>query len=143
MIRLVDIDPEIGTWKLEVAESQKTYVANVATILGRAYIYRNYRSRAFWVYLGEQAVGMGLYYDCPERNNYDFSQLFIDQRFQGRGYGKAAVRLILDEMRKDGKYAKVTLCYVEGNHAARKMYENFGFTEISHDWDEVFMEMPL
>ena len=59
---------------------------------------------------GDTPVGMGLYYDMPDMECYDFSQIFIDERFQGNGYGKAAVKLVLEEMRQDGRFSKVDLC---------------------------------
>ena len=86
---------------------------------------------------------MGLYYDEPELQSYDLSQMFIDARYQSRGYGKAAVRAILDELKADGRYDKVVLCYIEGNETARKLYESFGFTEIDRDGDEIILELPL
>ena len=46
-------------------------------------------------------------------------------------------------MRLDGKYSKVVLCYIEGNDAAKKLYESFGFVEIDRDEDEIIMEMSL
>ena len=143
MIHLVDIDP--GNWrlKLEVAESQKPYVANSSVMLARAYAYREQRSRAFVIYDDEVPVGMGLYYDLPDLDCYDLSQIFIDERYQGRGYGRAATKLILDAMKQDGKYNKVDLCYIEGNDAAKKLYESFGFVEIDRDEDEIIMEMNL
>lgn len=143
MIHLVDITP--GNWRLRlnVAESQKTSVANSAVLLARAYAYREQRSRAFVIYDEETPVGMGLYYDCPEFESYDFSQFFIDERYQGRGYGKAATKLVLDVLRLDGKYNKVSLCYIEGNNTARKLYEQFGFVEIDRDEDEIIMELVL
>lgn len=143
MIHFVDIDPSNWRLDLKVAESQKTYVANAAVMLARAYAYRNQRSRAFVIYDDETPVGMGLYYDCPELDAYDFSQLFIDHRCQGRGYGKAAARLVLDAMKRDGRYNKVILCYIEGNDAARKLYEQFGFVETDRDEDEIVMELVL
>ena len=69
--------------------------------------------------------------------------MFIDERYQGRGYGRAAVRAILDELKADGRYDKVVLCYIEGNETARKLYESFGFTETGRDGDEIVMELPL
>ena len=143
MIHLVDIDP--GNWrlKLEAAESQKHYVANSSVMLARAYAYREQRSRAFVIYDDETPVGMGLYYDLPDLDCYDLSQIFIDERYQGRGYGRAATKLILDAMKQDGKYNKVDLCYIEGNDAAKKLYESFGFVEIDRDEDEIIMEMNL
>lgn len=143
MIRLVDVDP--GNWRLHlnVAQSQKTYVASSAVMLARAYAYRDQNSRAFIIYDDETPVGMCLYYDLPEMECYDFSQIFIDERYQGRGYGKAAVRLVLNALKQDGKYNKVDLCYIEGNDTAKKLYEQFGFIEIDRDEDEVIMELSL
>ena len=143
MIHLVDIGP--GNWRLglRVAEAQKAYVADSAGILARAYAYRQQRSRAFVIYNDETPVGMGLYYDLPDLECYDLSQIFIDERYQGRGYGRAATRLILDSLKQDGKYGKVDLCYIEGNDAARKLYESFGFAEIDRDEDEIVMELEL
>lgn len=80
MIRLVDIDPDNWRLGLKVAPSQKPHVADSATLLARAYAYRDYRSRAFVIYDDETPVGMGLYYDLPDMECYDFSQLFIDER---------------------------------------------------------------
>ena len=143
MIRSVDVDPDNWRLGLKVAESQKTYVSNSERLLARAYAYHDYRSRAFVIYEDEIPVGMGLYYDCPERDSFDLSQLFIDERYQRRGYGKAATGLVLDTMKNDGKYSKVCLCYIEGNDTARKLYEQFGFVEIERDGDEIIMELTI
>lgn len=143
MIKLIDIDPDNWRSGLKVADSQEKYVASSAGILARAYAYRNQRSRAFIICADEAPVGLGLYYDLPDLECYDFSQFFIDERYQGKGYGRTAVRMVLDEMRADGKYNRVSLCYVEGNDAARKLYESFGFTETERDEDEIVMELPL
>lgn len=143
MIHLVDIDP--GNWRLglKVAESQKHYASDSYAMLARAYAYREQRSRAFVIYDDETPVGMGMYHDCPDLDAYDLSQIFIDERHQGQGYGKATTKLVLDEMKKDGKFKKVVLCYIEGNDAAKKLYESFGFIEIDRDEDEIIMEMNL
>ena len=143
MIHLVDIDSSNWRLDLKVAESQKNYVASSAVMLARAYAYREQRSRAFVICDDETPIGMGMHHDCPELNAYDLSQLFIDERCQGKGYGKVATKLVLDIMKQDGKYSKVVLCYVEGNDAARKLYENFDFVEIGRDEDEIIMELIL
>ena len=143
MVWLAEIGPDNWRLGLKPAEDQRRYVADSAVLLARAYAYREQRSRAFVICDGEVPVGMGLYYDLPEWECYDFSQLFIDERYQRRGYGKAAVRLVLDAMRKDGRYRKVTLCYIEGNEAAKRLYEQFGFAEVDRDEDEIVMELSL
>lgn len=143
MIHLVDITPDNWRSGLKVAPEQERYVANSAVMLARAYAYRNQRSRAFLIYADETPVGMGLYYDLPDMECYDFSQLFIDERYQGKGYGKEATEMILNAMRADGKYKKVDLCYIDGNEAAKKLYESFGFAETDRDEDEIIMELIL
>lgn len=86
MIHLVDVDGQNWRTPLEVAPEQKAYVADRTTLLARAYAFRRQRSRAFFLCDGDTPVGMGLYYDCPELKGYDFSQIFIDRRYQGKGY---------------------------------------------------------
>ena len=46
-------------------------------------------------------------------------------------------------MKEDGKYNKVVLCYIEGNDAAKKLYEGFGFVETDRDEDEIIMELSF
>ena len=143
MIHLVDIDP--GNWRLglRVADTQKNYVSDSYAMLARAYAYREQRSRAFVIYDNETPVGMGMYHDCPDLDAFDLSQLFIDERYQGKGYGKASTKLVLDAMKQDGKYCNAILCYIEGNSAAQNLYESFGFVEIDRDEDEIIMELTL
>lgn len=143
MIRLEDIDA--GNWRipLSVSKDQEQYVASTTTILARAYAYREQRSRAFVIYDNETPVGMVLYHDEDSLDAYIFSEILIDERFQGKGYGTAATKLVLDRMKEDGRYHKVVLCYIEGNDAAKKLYEQFGFVETDRDEDEIIMELDL
>ena len=143
MISLEDIDA--GNWRipLSVSKDQEQYVASTTTILARAYAYREQRSRAFVIYDNETPVGMVLYHDEDSLDAYIFSEILIDERFQGKGYGTAATKLVLDRMKEDGRYHKVVLCYIEGNDAAKKLYEQFGFVETDRDEDEIIMELDL
>ena len=143
MIRLEDIDA--GNWRvpLSVSKGQEQYVASTTTILARAYAYRNARSQALLIYEDETPVGMVLYHDEDSLDAYIFSEILIDEQFQGKGYGTAATKLVLDRMKEDGRYHKVVLCYIEGNDAAKKLYEQFGFVETDRDEDEIIMELDL
>ena len=144
MIRLESVDPENWRLPLAVSETQKKYVADRAVILARAYAYRERRSCACIIYSDDTPVGMALYYDCDGLGVYEFSQFFIDERYQRRGFGIEAARQILERMKRDGKYHKVTLCYIEGNTAARNMYEKLGFYLTGErDGNEIVMEKPL
>ena len=143
MIRLEDIDA--GNWRIpfRVSKEQEQYVADTTTILARAYTYRNERSQALLIYEDDTPVGMVLYHDEDSLDAYIFSEILIDERFQGKGYGTTATKLVLDRMKKDGRYHKVVLCYIEGNDAAKRLYEQFGFVETDRDEDEIIMELIL
>ena len=144
MIHLEDVTPDNWREELKVSKEQERYVSDAMKILARAYAFRNQRSYACIIYEEGEPIGMALYYDCDELQAYDFSQLFIDERYQGRGYGKMAAKLILDRMRKDGKYSEVVLCYIEGNKAAKELYEKLGFYHTGEaDEDEIVMRKKL
>lgn len=144
MISLRIIDPENWRLGLKVSESQKRFVSDDMRLLARAYAYRESRSNAYVIYNDDVPVGMALYYDCDELNAFDFSQIFIDERYQGKGFGIEAAQQILDIMKSDGKYDKVVLCYIDGNEAAKNMYEKLGFCLTGErDEDEIIMEKKL
>lgn len=52
-------------------------------------------------------------------------------------------QLVLDTLKQVGKYSKVDLCYIEGNIAAKKLYEQFGFVKIDRDGNEIIMELCI
>lgn len=142
MIRLETVGPDNWRLGLHVRDDQKTFVASSAGILARAYAYREQRSRAFIIYDGETPIGMAMYYDFAD--SYDFSQFFIDERYQGRGCGYRAAKLVLQEMQNDGVHDKVVLCYVAGDEAAKRLYLKLGFTHTGEvDGDEIVMEKRL
>lgn len=142
MIRLVDVNPDNWRLGLRVREDQEEYVANSTVLLARAFAYRNSRSRAIVIYDDETPVGMALYYDFED--SYNFSQLFIDERYQGRGLGYKAAEMILNDMQADGVYDKVALCYIEGDEAAKQLYLKLGFYHTGEaEEDEIVMEKRL
>ena len=144
MIRLVSVDPDNWRPGLKVRKDQEDFVADSAGILARAYAYRDFRSQAFIIYSDETPVGMAMYHDWEEGDAYAFSQLFIDERYQGRGYGYEASSMIVDMLKRDGKYDRIALCYIEGDEPARRLYEKLGFTHTGEqDDDEIIMEMIL
>ena len=144
MIHLETITPENWRLGLSVQDDQRRFVSDSAGILARAYAYRENRSQAFVVYNNDLPIGMAMYHDLDDWKAYDFSQFFIDQRYQGNGFGCEAATQIIQMMKGDGKYDKVVLCYIEGDDAARKLYEKLGFKHTGEaDGDEIIMELRL
>ena len=135
-----------GNWRvrLSVREDQRLYVSDTANILARAYALREQRSVAMHITLDNTPIGMLMYHDWEEGECYVLSQFFIDQRWQGKGYGYAAMQLLLDEFRRDGRWNKVDLCYCEGDEPAMKLYEKCGFIHTGEvDEGEDIMRLKL
>ncbi len=66
---------------------------------------------------------------------YELFRILIDQRYQGKGYGKKAVKLFLDyvQIKPLGEADDVVVSVVEGNDAAMKLYGKFEFQIIGKD----------
>ena len=113
MIRLTDINEE--NWfevaDLSVKEYQKAFVAPPVGILARGYVYRGCGGRVFAIENDGVIVGVALVREFTEEPlGYDQQQFLIGEPCQGRGYGSAALGLILDELRREGHYDHVDLC---------------------------------
>ena len=144
MIHLETIRPDNWRLGLTVRDDQRRFVSDSAGILARAYAYRENRSKAFVIYNDDLPVGMAMYHDIDDIKAYDFSQFFIDQRYQGKGFGREAATQIIQLMKDDGKYDRVVLCYIDGDEAVRKLYEKLGFKHTGEaDGDEIIMELKL
>ncbi len=142
MIRLESVNPDNWRLGLHVRDYQRKFVSDSCRILVRAYAFRDSKSRAFVIYDDETPVGMAMYYGIEDA--YNFSQFFIDERYQEKGLGYKAAEMILQEMKKDGAYNKVVLCYVGGDEAAKQLYLKLGFYHTGEvDENEIGMEKML
>ena len=72
------------------------------------------------------------------KNNYLFWRLMVDEKFQGKGYGKAGIKLALDFIKTwpCGKAEYCVISYEPENEAAKNLYASFGFEENGEMADE-------
>ena len=144
--------------RLRVDETQRGFVAPNDTSLIEAYIALAHRGHAFpfGLYDGDEAggfcmIGFGAdddWTDAPAvaRDSYNLWRLMIDRRYQGRGYGREAMRLILDFIRgwPCGPADLCWLSYEPDNERAQALYASFGFRETGEkDGDEVIAVLKL
>ncbi|MBQ3160054.1 MAG: GNAT family N-acetyltransferase, partial [Clostridia bacterium] len=102
-------------------------------ILARGYVYRAQRARVLAAEKDGEIVGLMLVKDMDEEPAcYDLQQFMIDGRFQGRGYGAAALGLLLDELRQEGKYADAEVCVNRENAAALALFMGAGFVDTGY-----------
>ena len=66
-----------------------------------------------------------------EKDSYDVRRFMIDKRYQGKGFGREAVRLALEFIRTwpSGRSEACVTSYTPENEVATKLYASFGFVE--------------
>ena len=135
MIKLFDINEDnfFEVRRLAVGEDQKGFLDSALGIIARGYVYRDCRARVIGIADGDTAVGIALVKDMDEEPAcYDLQQFMIDRRYQGRGLGTAALRMILSELEAERKYDSVEVCVKKDDAAALRIYEKAGFRDTGY-----------
>ncbi len=135
MIRLVNIDETnfFAARTLSLQEGQRRFLDSPLGIIARGFVYRDQRARVLAVTDEDIMVGLLLVKDMDEEPAcYDLQQFMIDERHQGRGFGKAALGLLLDDLRQEGKYADVEVCVDKANAAAIALFTGAGFRDTGY-----------
>lgn len=160
MIRLEKVNGK-NVWellKLKVSDDQRSFVASNDTSMIEAYtaIIGNGYAFPFGIYDDDMPVGFLMigfdvddyWEDAPEiaRGNYNLWRLMIDKEYQGKGFGREAVRLALEYIRTfpcgSGEYC--WLSYEPENEVARSLYRSFGFSETGEmDGEELIAVLKL
>ena len=143
--------------KLRVAPEQEDFVATNTQSIVEAYttVAAGGVALPFGVYADGEPVGFVMlgYGDLPDEEtpsvaagNYTVWRLMIDEKQQGKGYGKAALGLALDHVRSFpcGPAKQCWLSYEPENAGAAALHHSFGFAENGeYDEDEVIAVLPL
>ena len=122
---------------LSVRKDQERFVTSAAISLAEAGVYPQAWCRAIEV-PGVGLVGFVMLHDTTEEPGYMLWRLLIDQRFQGRGYGRAAVRSVAQYVRERPGATHLKVSARQGTRSSRAFYESLGFSATGEvtDGDE-------
>jgi RimJ/RimL family protein N-acetyltransferase len=139
LLKLIEVNEQnwLDIRNLSVSDSQASFLDSAVGILARGYVYRNNRARVIGIAADETIVGIALVKDLDEEPAcYDLQQFMIDRRYQGKGFGTEALRLILSELEKERKYDCVEVCVKKDDAAALRVYEKAGFVDTGYIDDD-------
>lgn len=127
MIQLKEIDRQnfSAVVKLKVADEQQSFVASNVFSLAQAKVYPECVCWA--IYNDETLVGFTMYCLDQEDQEYWIYRLMIDAQQQGKGHGKAAMELVIEQLKRDPEHHVIYISFEPENIAAQKLYEKLGF----------------
>ena len=129
--------------KLKVDGNQKSFVAENSYSLAQAWLYPK-NARPFAIYNGDEIIGfmmLDIDYHCDgSQRTCGLWRLMIDEKHQGKGYGKAAMQSVIDYVKKTFNPKEFRTSIVPGNEIAENLYKNLGFMPTGEmDGGEIVM----
>ncbi len=119
--------------KLDVAEDQRQFVATNTVSLAQAYVSPKAWPRA--IYAGELPVGFVMLSIDREKPEYWVWRFMIGAEHQGKGYGRAAIRAVVEHVRALPRATELLLSFVPEPGNPRPFYESLGF-ELTGEEDQ-------
>ena len=146
-LREVTADTVRKVVNLAVSPMQRGFVATNAISLAQALFAKDAWYRA--IYVDDEPAGFVMLEDQslreppPDKPEIGVWRFMVDERFQGRGIGDAALRLVIDHARAKG-FDKLLLSYMPGPGCPEPFYRRLGFVPNGQvDGAEVVMELAL
>lgn len=127
---------------LKVRDDQKNFVASNLYSIAEAQFGEDFEGHwdffPYGIYNEESPVGFLMYGFNFEHPMYQafIIRLMVDEKFQGRGYGRFGMEKMLEVFRADARVHAVGISYEPENETARKLYASLGFVETGRIIEE-------
>lgn len=139
----VTTDNLFAILKLKVADNQRNFVAPNEISIAQAYFARE----TAWfraIYADDTPVGFLMLADEPRKPEYFLWRLMVDQRYQGLGFGRKAVLLLIDYVKTRPQATELLVSYQPAQGNPGSFYNSLGFIETGQILDgEAVMRLPL
>lgn len=103
------------------------FVASNAVSLAQSKAEKGWLPKA--IYAEDTMVGFAMYGYCYEENFYEICRLMIDHKYQGKGYGRAGLLKVIEEMKKVKDCNEIFISFEPENQIGKKLYESVGFKD--------------
>jgi diamine N-acetyltransferase len=128
---------------LDVSDNQRNFVASNTYSLAQAWVFYD-TAYPFAIYADDIMVGFVMMGYYKPKGEYTVWRFMIDKRFQGKGYGKAALALAIRYLKDKFNPKEIFLSFEPDNIIAEKLYYNAGFRRTGEvEGDEIVMRLKL
>lgn len=122
--------------------AQQKMVAPNAVSIAQAHFNENAWFRA--IYAGEALVGFIMLYDDPDKHEYFLWRLMVAGPYQGMGYGRRALELLIEYVRTRPGAQVLRTSYVPVEGGPEGFYRKLGFEPTGEVEDgEMVVELTL
>ena len=139
-----------GVEQLRVLPEQENYVDGVRSSLAEAAVKPGARPWYRGIYAGEAPVGFVMLADGVPPGNEDIPwryylwRFLIDARYQGRGYGRAALDEVVAHLRTKPDADVLVTSVVPGDGSPLDFYLKYGFRATGQMFDrEQVLQLPV
>lgn len=116
--------------KITPEQEAAKFVSPVVRSLADAWFYREEGiTYPKAIYAKDDLVGFIMYDLDTEEQQVFIWRFLIDQRYQGKGYGRQTIETVLAMAKEQAKITKVVADYVDGNEPMKKILLDLGFEE--------------
>jgi len=114
---------------LDIAENQKAFVSSNTFSLAESKFFPEYVPLA--IYAGDTMVGFLMYGqdELDGESVWMLMRFMVDRHYQGRGYGRAAMQLLVEEIRTKSGSPSLYTSIMPGNTIAQNLYSSLGFED--------------
>lgn len=142
LLKEVNQDNWYDCVELKVAEHQNEFVATNSFSLAQSKYEPD--CMPFCIYDDDTMIGFVMFSTDRDENSKEtfwICRFMIDEKFQGKGYGKASIAKILEYVKNNYNFSEVYLSEVPENFVAKGLYKSFGFefTGEVEDGEEVMV----
>ena len=121
--------------RLKVRDDQTHFVASNLYSIAEAQFGDDYEGHwdlyPFGIFDGDTPVGFLMYgynFEHPKQQAF-IIRLMVDEKHQGKGYGRFGMQKMLEIFRAEERIQGVGISYEPENDFARKLYASLGFVE--------------
>ena len=141
-LREINSDTVRPICRLTVSDHQNKFVAPNSISIAQAHFSKHAWFRA--IYADDTPVGFAMLHDEPEKPEYFLWRFMIDAQYQGLGFGRQAIELLIEHVKMRPNATVFLLSVVQEDGGPQQFYEKLGF-ELTGGFDdgEAIMRLQL
>ncbi len=126
-IHLIDVtsDNWLKVCKLHPGKEGADFVASNSFSIAQSVYEKSWVIKG--IAMGDTLIGFTMYGLDEDSQKYTLCRFMLDQSYQGKGYGKEALQVILAEMRSSYGCNEVYLSTSPNNHRGKHLYQKASF----------------